>query len=111
MSASAFFNLHDGFPFNRQVLSPSRTGGYGTVDVFVRPYASERLEWFRQVDVRLDKGVKAGRTKLIASLDCFNLLNEPLVLDRIARQNASNANNVTEVLAPRVFRVGLRLQF
>jgi hypothetical protein len=111
MSASAFFNLRDGFPFNPVVLSPSRTGGYGTVDVFVEPFATRRLEWFRQVDARVDKSFKAGRTRLIASLDCFNLLNEPMVLDRIARQNASNANNVTEVLAPRVFRVGLRLQF
>ena len=111
MSAAAFVNVRDGFPFNRTVLTPSRTGGYGTVDVFVKPFAEERLEWFRQVDVRLDKSLKAGRTKLIASLDCFNLFNEAIVLDRIGRQNAANANNVTEVLSPRVFRLGLRVQF
>jgi hypothetical protein len=111
MSASAFFNFRDGFPFNRTVLTPSRTGGYGTADVFVRPFASERHEWFRQIDMRVDKTIKAGPTKLIASIDCFNLLNEAIVLDRIGRQNAANANSVTEVLAPRVFRFGLRLQF
>jgi hypothetical protein len=111
MSASAFVNLRDGFPLNRVVQTPSRTGGYGPIDVFVRSFASERYEWFRQVDLRLDKILKVGRTKLIASLDCFNAFNEDIVLDRIERQNASNANNVTEVLAPRVLRLGLRMQF
>ncbi len=110
-SAAGFLNLRDGFPFNRVVLSPSRTGGYGTIDVFVRPFGEERYGSFRQVDARLDKTFRMGKTRLIASLDAFNVFNEAIVLDRVERQNASNANNVQTVLAPRVFRLGLRFQF
>ncbi len=108
---STFVNLRDGLPMNRIVLSPARTGGYGTVDVFVRPFASERYELFRQVDARLEKAFKVGKTKLTASIDGFNLLNENVVLDRATRQNAANANNVEEVLAPRIFRLGLKYSF
>jgi hypothetical protein len=110
-SAAAFVNLRDGFPFNPFVVTPSRTGGLGTADVFVEPFATSRYETFRQVDVRLDKTFKLGKTKLVASLDGFNILNENVVLERIDRQNAANANFVEEILAPRIFRLGLRYSF
>jgi hypothetical protein len=110
-SLAAFVNLRDGFPFNPVVVSPSRTGGLGTSEVFVEPFATHRYQTFRQVDARLDKTFSMGKTKLIASLDGFNVFNEAIVLERVARQNAANANFVTEVLAPRIFRLGLRLTF
>jgi hypothetical protein len=111
MSLATFVNLRDGFPFNPFVVTPSRTGGLGTADVFVEPFARRRYETFRQVDVRLDKTIRLGKSKLVASLDCFNLLNEDVVLERIDRQNSANANFVEEILAPRVFRLGLRYSF
>ncbi len=48
---------------------------------------------------------------MVGSIDGFNMLNSDVVLARTTRQNASNANNVTTLLAPRVFRFGVRLQF
>jgi hypothetical protein len=111
-SAAAFLNLRDGYPFNPTIQSPSRTGGYTQVDVYVVPFASERYETFRQLDARLDKTFNlGGKAHLIASLDGFNLTNEAIVLARNERQNASNANLVTQVLAPRILRFGLRLAF
>jgi hypothetical protein len=41
-------------------------------------------------------------------LDIFNLLNAATILTRQARQNSGNANKITEVLAPRVLRIGVR---
>ena len=111
LSAAAFLNFRDGVPFNRVVVTPTRTGGIGTAEVFVRPFGSERFETFRQVDVRLDKTVRLGRTRLIASVDCFNAFNEAIVLDRVEQQNGANANDVTTVLAPRIFRLGIRYSF
>jgi hypothetical protein len=110
-SAAAFVNLRDGFPLNPFVVTPSRTGGLGTSEVFVQPFATSRYETFRQVDVRLDKTFKLGKTRLVASLDGFNILNENVVLERTRRQNAANANFVEEILAPRIFRLGLRYSF
>jgi hypothetical protein len=110
-SASAFLNAREGYPFNRTVQTPSRTGGLGTVNVFVRPYASERYDNFVQMDARVDKTFRFSSTRLILSVDGFNLFNNHAVLARITRQDAGNANNVTTILAPRVVRFGLRFQF
>ena len=112
MSASAFVNVRDGVPFNRTVATPaSRTGGLGVTDVFVRGFGDERYEMFRQLDVRLDKTIRAGRTRVILGVDAFNMLNEALVLSRVASQDGRTANQIRTILAPRVIRVGARLTF
>jgi hypothetical protein len=110
-SVAGFFNARDGFPFNRTVLTPTRTGGIGTASVLVSPYATERYQDFYQLDMRIDKTFRIGKVRLIGSVDGFNMLNSGVVLARTTRQNASNANNVTTLLAPRIVRFGVRLQF
>lgn len=114
VNLSAFFNGRDGFPFNRTILTPTRTGGIGTADVFVRSYAAERYPTFFQVDGALDKELSLGKSsgrKVVVSVAAFNVLNSNVVLGRTARQNASNANNITTILAPRTLRLGARLTF
>jgi len=111
---SAFFNARDGFPFNRTILSPTRTGGIGTVDVFAGSYGAERYPTFFQIDAALDKSIKFGKggaRKVMVSVAAFNLLNSNVVLARTARQNSSIANNITTILAPRTLRIGARVQF
>jgi len=111
---SAFFNGRDGFPFNRTILTPTRTGGLGTSDILVKAYASERYPTFFQIDGALDKSItfgKASSRKVVISVAAFNVLNSNVVLGRTARQNASNANNITTILAPRTLRIGARVQF
>jgi hypothetical protein len=46
--------------------------------------------------------------KVIASMDIFNLLNENTTLSMRGVQNASNANTISALLAPRVMRFGFR---
>lgn len=111
ISVAGFLNTRDGYPLNRTVLTPTRTGGLGTASVFVKPYAAERYDDFVQFDARLDKTIRLGRHQLIASLDCFNAFNNNVVFATTTRQNASNANNVTTILAPRVLRFGIRYKF
>ena len=41
----------------------------------------------------------------------FNALNAATVLGRISRQDASNANYVSTILAPRIVRLGLKVNF
>jgi hypothetical protein len=61
------------------------------------------------VDFRVDKPFNFfNRLKVIASLDVFNLMNANTTLSMRGRQNASNANTISALLAPRVLRFGFR---
>ena len=68
-------------------------------------------------DARIDKEFQIGDVRLTASIDGFNLLNEDYVLQRErdlglgSIDDAGRANQVTEYLSPRVFRVGLRIDW
>lgn len=109
---SVFYNFRDGVPTPLEILSPTRTGGLGTVGVYVRPYGEDRTPNFHQVDLRVGKTFALWRSqRLITSFDVFNLLNENTVLNIVDRQNAPNANFPTDILAPRVVRFGVRYTF
>lgn len=108
---SGFFNARQGYPFNRYVLSPSRTGGIGTVNIDIDRWGEVRYDNFYQVDMRIEKQFTFGRSKLAASFDVFNLLNSNVVLSREDQMNSTRANFVEEVLAPRVARFGVRFSF
>jgi hypothetical protein len=73
-----------------------------------------------QLDLRLAKELRFQRVGLTLSVDGFNMLNSNTILQRnVASLNASAgstspsaaANHITEVLSPRVFRLGARLSF
>jgi Carboxypeptidase regulatory-like domain len=108
---SGFLNMRDGYPFNRVVQTANRRGGLGRADVDIDRWGDVRYDDFYQVDLRLEKQFGFGRWKGALALDVFNVWNAATVLDRQERQNITTANNVQEVLAPRVGRVGLRFSF
>ncbi len=109
MSAAGFLNMRQGFPFDRVVNVNTRTGGIGAIEVYPKPRTSERYPNFTEVDARVDKTFPFARRRLVAMVDAFNLLNANTVLSRVTRQNASNANNVRTILAPRVVRFGVKV--
>ena len=111
LGVSAFLNMRQGYPFNRVILTPSRTGGIGTVNVEIDRWGDARLDNFYQLDMRVEKQIPVGRMRWALSLDVFNLLNAATVLARQDVQNSTTANNVDEVLAPRVARIGVRFSF
>jgi hypothetical protein len=43
------------------------------------------------------------------SVDAFNVFNNDTILSRRRTQNASNANNISALVAPRVIRFGARM--
>ncbi len=108
---SGFFNARQGYPFNRYLLSPSRTGGIGTVQADVDRWGDVRYDNFYQVDMRIEKQFTFGRAKVSAAFDLFNVLNSYVVLGREDQMNSTRANFVEEVLAPRVARFGVRVNF
>jgi hypothetical protein len=79
--------------------------------VLLNPAGVDRYEDFWIADLRLEKTFHIKGTRLSGMLDVFNLFNAATVLARERRQNRSNANRVTKILAPRVFRIGVRWVF
>jgi hypothetical protein len=112
INVSGSLNARDGFPFIRTVLSPtSRGGGLGQVFLLVEPWGTTRFDDMYVLDLKIEKRVTIGRVGIIPSLDVFNAANAATVLNRQHNQTATNANNVLDVLAPRVLRLGARVTF
>ena len=64
------------------------------------------------VDLRLDKEfVTAGNVTFTVGVEAFNLLNEAYVLQRERSLNRSSANFLRETLSPRVWRLGVRVNW
>ncbi|HEX8030739.1 MAG TPA: carboxypeptidase regulatory-like domain-containing protein [Vicinamibacterales bacterium] len=111
MSVSAFFNAREGQQFNPVFRSPNRTGSLGTVDALLAPQGSEHYPTFRQFDLSWSKFVNFGGKRITFNVDTFNLFNAATVLGRQTRQDQSQANYVTSILAPRVVRFGAKFNF
>lgn len=111
MSISAFYNLRDGLQFNRTIQSPNRTGSGGTVNVQIEPQGTTHYPRFSQLDLHWDKGLLFGQRRIQFNVDLFNITNAATVLARQTRQNFAQANYVTSILAPRVARFGLKVNF
>jgi len=111
MSVAAFYNLRDGLQFNPTILSPNRTGSLGTIAVLTAPQGTAHYPTFSQFDLHWDKSFLFGRRRIQLNVDAFNLTNAATVLARQTRQNFAQANYVTSILAPRVVRFGLKVNF
>jgi hypothetical protein len=93
----------------RGVLSPSRANGGNTVFVLLDPVGDSRLPNYQNLDLHVDKRFRFGQASLLPSLDVFNVMNSNTIQAIRGTQNASNANQIQAILAPRVVRVGVRL--
>lgn len=66
-----------------------------------------------ELDLRLAKDLNFFRGRGVTlSIDAFNVLNSQTVLQRnVSRLNTGASNHITELMSPRVFRVGARFNF
>ena len=104
---SGAINGREGFisPPYVPVGGPSRRVQISGIDTF-------RNDDVIYVNARVDKDFQIGDVNLTVSLDGFNLTNEDTVLQRQRNLSAgANANQIREVLSPRVFRLGLKFRF
>jgi len=111
INLSAFYNARQGYPFETGVLSPSRPNGAGTVFVVLNPVGDNRLPNYQNVDFHVERPIRANNLRLIPSLDIFNVGNGNTIQAIRGTQNASNANQIQAILAPRVVRFGLRFNW
>ena len=72
-----------------------------------------RLDNVHQLDVRAEKelGLMGDHAAVTVSLDALNVLNRTPPLERSTRLETATTDFVREIVAPRVFRVGVRVEF
>jgi Carboxypeptidase regulatory-like domain/TonB-dependent Receptor Plug Domain len=111
VNVSAFYNARQGYPFMRFVQGPGRLNGAGIPLIVLDPVGESRLPNYQNLDFHVERPVKFGTVRLVPSLDVFNVSNSNTVQAIRGTQNASNANNIQAVLAPRVVRFGIRVNW
>ena len=83
----------------RTILAEDEMGDFRTDDLAI-------------VDVRLEKEFRTtGNISLTFSLDGFNIFNSGAVLSRFSNLGAGNAQWVRETVSPRIWRLGVRLNW
>jgi hypothetical protein len=110
-NVSAFYNARQGYPLERGILSPSRLNGAGTVFVVFDKIGDERLPTYQNLDFHVERPVRVMNIRFIPSLDVFNVANSDIVQAIRGTQNASNANQIQAIVAPRVVRFGVRVNW
>jgi carboxypeptidase family protein/TonB-dependent receptor-like protein len=63
------------------------------------------------VDFRVEKEFTFNQVGLTLGVDVFNALNESYVLQRQSVLGRNNSDFVTEILSPRIYRIGARFSF
>ena len=63
------------------------------------------------LDFRLAKTIRVQRVSVIVSGDLFNALNAGTVLQRTRNLASGAFGSINEIIAPRILRVGLKVQF
>lgn len=109
---SASLNLQDGLVRNLVIDSPARNGISGTIPLLLMPQGADRYDTLAVLDIRVDKdwAFGAGR-RLTLSAAIFNALNADTVLSRNSNRSRGEFDQITNLVGPRVLRLGAALHF
>jgi hypothetical protein len=87
-------------------------GGDGAQNALAQDLDSQRYDTLFDADFRLANRIKiGGRTSLELSADLFNAFNSGTILGRNRQAAASAFGNPTDMLSPRILRIGARFTF
>lgn len=111
-NVSAFYNTRQGYPYESavQVLTALPNGG-GTPAMLLDPIGESRLPNFQNLDLHFERPLTIWKSNIIPSLDIFNVTNNNTIQAMRGNQNATNANNIQAIVAPRVLRFGIRVNW
>jgi hypothetical protein len=109
-NVGANFTGREGYPIP-YFARISRAGIPGATNVQVVGNEDFRNPDVHVVDLRVEKELTFSDLGVTVGLDLFNALNENYVLQRQQRLGIGTSNHVTEIISPRIFRVGARLSF
>jgi hypothetical protein len=114
INVSAFYNARQGYLFEQGELVnvPGRSNlGAPTVFVVLDPVGENRLPSYQNLDFHVERPIRANNLRLVPSLDIFNVANSNTIQAIRGTQNATNANQIQAILAPRVIRFGVRFNW
>jgi len=111
VNVSAFYNARQGYPFERFVLTPTRPNNGGQASVLLDAVGENRLPNFQNVDFHVERPITFMNAHLVPSLDVFNVGNFNTIQALQRQQNAGSANQISSVVAPRVLRFGIRVNW
>lgn len=101
----------DAMPYQQsQVATGDPLGNLKTV-ILVDDAGEYRLPSVASLDLRIGKPFTMNRMRLNLDFDVFNALNSSTVLGRQYDLGLSTADNVLEIMNPRVLRLGARFSF
>ncbi len=112
INVSGYLSMREGFAYPVRLRSPSRAFSAGRAYPLAVGMGEEHLDNVTMVDLRAEKIFNLkdyARVGLI--MDVFNLLNTNTELGRNRDAWHSTFGQVTEIVNPRIFRLGVRLQF
>ena len=110
-NVAANFSGRQGEPIGYRRRVPGTDGN--TREILVEDHLGDfRSDDISIVDVRLEKEFAAtGTTSLTFSVDGFNIFNSGAVLGRYTNLGAGNGGWVAETVSPRIWRLGVRLNW
>lgn len=101
---------YDGHPFSRKLIVEGFNQGPFPIQTHSR--GSVRYEFNLNLDIRLEKAFNLGKGKFRIILDGFNMLNSHLATEENPWTGPDfGARYATEIMSPRVFRLGVAYDF
>jgi carboxypeptidase family protein len=111
---AANFRYQSGYPYSQIIPDGATSPGLNLSNIgapfFVQNLDQNRSDNVALLNFRLDKSIPVGRAKVTGMLDIYNVLNADPVTNFNLNAGASY-KRVIAVLDPRVFQVGIRLEF
>jgi hypothetical protein len=111
INIAANYSARQGYPYLQTIQSPARANGAGQVQVQLDPLGSLRLDNLHTVDARIDKTFRFRAITLVPAFEVFNATNANTVQAIQRNQAATNANQISGILAPRIARFGLNVRW
>ncbi len=112
INISGYLSMREGFAYPIRLRSPYRNFSAGRAYAQAEPMGENHLPLLTMVDFRVEKTINVsdfGRLGII--MDVFNLLNTDTTLGKNRDGWTSSFGQVTEIVNPRIFRLGVRFQF
>ena len=100
-----------GYP-TAEFITVNRPDGLGLTQVLLdRDLDARRFPSVHLLDLRLQKRLSIGRLRATLDLDVFNTLNTASTLRQFGEATPPTFRKPLEIVAPRLVRLGLQLQF
>jgi len=121
IGAAVSAHVRDGFIRDIVLTGPSNltfalaSGGAipgNTTTLLIAPQGTTRYPKVATVDLQCDRTIVVGaRARLVLTAVVFNALNAGTVLTRVSNLSLTTYDQITDMLGPRVLRVGVRIDF